>query len=383
MKKWQFLIGVMLTVVSTSTWAWFGWFSNYTDEAKVRDLMQATYWLIESGVDIYATAGKEVAEQRLLENISPELRQDVDLNLLVNAIDNHREFIGGGVSQYSVEGVAGLFEGSAGVEYRAEIDGNIYEFWTAKVKNKTKEYQIMDLSFLMVKVVNGTEKRVILHQSNHFFEKFEVAPGRMLRLPLDNKEMLRTLNVTDERYWPYYEGTYLENIRIEEVNGKWQYVKVDLELEKLEKREKQLIDIGAVAGYLVIEGLKDYEKARKRGIDRKIKEFDLVQDVEIKMDSQKEDIGRVLSIKGQGLICDVYLLYQNSIDGSKYQYWGVRVYERGIVNPMEISGYMLTSTDRSSTARNLLLKSLEPITTYITQLVTVIEFPSVDKALLD
>ena len=189
MKKYQLVLCVFLMACSSTTWAFFGIF--YSDEEKKADLQHALLWLIESGVDIYANEGKEVAESRLLESVTPALSGSMTLKLGENVIGNKDELFGGSIGGLSIEDTPDRYEANAVVLYRTQIEGDSYEYWRVKVhtdRNFGKDRS--DLLFVLVKVVNGSEKRTILHQQDHFFGKYEVALNKVFSLPLDNISLL-------------------------------------------------------------------------------------------------------------------------------------------------------------------------------------------------
>jgi hypothetical protein len=388
MKKLQILMGVILITLSTTSWAFLGLFSSYSDEEKVKDLSQAMRWMIESGVDIYATEGEAALKKHLKTNISEKLRDNIDLDLIVNVFDNKREILGGGVFGVFTQGRSGLFESSAKVVYRKEINGEYHEFWEARVKNQTENYKILDFKFLVVKVIKGTEKRLILHESDRFFDEFEVTAGHVLELPLDERALLDVLQpgVKDRR--PYFIGTSLENVRLNEVNGKYQYVKVELAQEKLKERQTKMKRMRSLAWALPIEGISIYEKYGLRylkdGIEKSGVESAVVESIKINPSAYKKGMGKAFSFEGDGVTFGVYLVSRQDVDGSLYEYWFLDGIETDLDTPIKRVVYFVAKVDPDTGIRDSLHKSEEaPIASYTTQSGTVIEFPPVDKGALE
>jgi hypothetical protein len=388
MKKLQILLGVILITLSTTSWAFLGLFSSYSDEEKVKDLSQAMRWMIESGVDIYATEGEAALKKHLKTNISEKLRDNIDLDLIVNVFDNKREILGGGVFGVFTQGRSGLFESSAKVVYRKEINGEYHEFWEARVKNQTENYKILDFKFLVVKVIKGTEKRLILHESDRFFDEFEVTAGHVLELPIDERALLDVLQpgVKDRR--PYFIGTSLENVRLNEVNGKYQYVKVDLAQEKLKERQTKMKRMRSLAWVLPIEGISIYEKYGLRylkdGIEKSGVESAVVESIKINPSAYKKGMGKAFSFEGDGVTFGVYLVSRQDVDGSLYEYWFLDGIETDLDTPIKRVVYFVAKVDPDTGIRDSLHKSEEaPIASYTTKSGTVIEFPPVDKGALE
>ncbi len=396
MKKLQILMGVILITLSTTSWAFFGLFSSYSDEEKVKDLSQATRWMIENGADTYTRDGEAALKERLKENISDKLRDCIEFDLRVNVIGDKSRISGGGVFGLIVDSRSDRFEGSAGVKYRTEINGELYEFWNSRVSHRIKKYDVEDdrrfntpfMSFLLVKIIRGSEKRMILHESDRFFEQFEVEPGYVLKLPLDERALLETLQPENENRRRFFVGSPLENVRWKEVNGKYQYVKVDLAQEKLKERQTKMKRMRSLAWALPMEGISIYEKYGLRylkdGIEKSGVESAVVESIKINPSAYKKGMGKAFSFEGDGVTFGVYLVSRQDVDGSFYEYWFLDGIETDLDTPIKRVVYFVAKVDPNTGIRDSLHKSEEaPIASYTTQSGTVIEFPSVDKGALE
>lgn len=240
----------------------------------------------------------------------------------------------------------------------------------------------------MVKVIKGTEKRLILHESDRFFDEFEVTAGHVLELPIDERPLLDVLQpgVKDRR--PYFIGTSLENVRLNEVNGKYQYVKVDLAQEKLKERQTKMKRMRSLAWALPIEGISIYEKYGLRylkdGIEKSGVESAVVESIKINPSAYKKGMGKAFSFEGDGVTFGVYLVSRQDVDGSLYEYWFLDGIETDLDTPIKRVVYFVAKVDPDTGIRDSLHKSEEaPIASYTTQSGTVIEFPSVDKGALE
>jgi len=394
MKSLQWLAGVILVSLSTTSWAFFGLFTSYSDEEKVKDLSQATRWMIENGPYLYVTEGDDVLKKKLKENISEKLRNNIKLKLVVNAQDNKREFMGGGIFGLFIENNERVYEGYAKVIYRTEIHGELYEFWNSIVIYEIKKFKVQDkrkyktpaMSFFVVRVNKRMEKREILHESNRFFEKFEIVPGIMFKLPMEQKKLLDALQPDNERRRQYFIGSSLENVRSKLVNGKYQYVKVDVEEERLEERKRKLKLMEGVAGYFPVYGIQAYKESGKQGIlDQlsKIKKLNVEPEFTYNKSLLKQGEGQVFTVKAEGVSAAVHLIKRTEVDGVRYEYWLFNSKEVNEKEPLQRLRFAIIKVDANSEQRELLKDGEQPYTGYTTESGTELTFPTVDKALLE
>ena len=75
--------------------------------------------------------------------------------------------------------------------YRETLPGGIYEFWLVRVD--LKHHKTSDTERSMFYVTRAGEvrgQREILHESDRFIERYEVAPGAYFDFPVDDMEVL-------------------------------------------------------------------------------------------------------------------------------------------------------------------------------------------------
>jgi len=381
MKKYQVCLSVFLMQFTINSWAFFGLF--YSDSDKIADLQQAALWLIESGVDVYAKEGKTSVESLLLKNVSPALKRELTLDIESNLIGNKDEIAGGGIGMLYIEGTPDRYEAIAGVLYRTEIDGETYEYWRVKVhtdRNFGKDRY--DLLFVLAKVVKGSERRVILHKKDHFFENFEITPSRVFSLPLNNVKLVKRLQPGRVSYRHYFKDTPLENKRYGQISDKqWGIVTYDAASASLKKRKKSLKKLSAIAWWLPKEGIPVYENGGVSDLKEKLKATYLDLDIQVEEDNYKDGAGKVFVMKEESALFNVYLVSRTELAGDVYEYWYLEGQELGESNPLKHDTYVVAKVGSQSKYRETLKKSNKPFVSYTVQSGSVIHLPEVNSVI--
>ena len=174
----------------------------FLDRRAVNWIKAATVWVIEDGIHTYYEEGREGVKKKL----NDKYQYGVWL-------------YGSDVPIIESDGYLAMFRlGTRGVSYqlvdlyRETLPGGIYEFWLVKV---SRDHTSSDTARSMFYVTRADEvrgRREIVHKSDRFIERYEVAPGAVFVFPVDDLEVLWKMDAW--RYPESYPDSDLKNMKV-------------------------------------------------------------------------------------------------------------------------------------------------------------------------
>ena len=185
----QIWLGVMLAVSAAGHAAL--WDEAYYEREKksINDAMDATKCVIENGITIYYREGGEAGGEDGFKDVFSERWSFKEYYV-------HSR--GGGMPEVDSERHLARCEGAAFNSvyriydlYRETLPGGIYEFWLVLViRTHHKSSDTNRSIFYVTRADEVHGQRVMLHESDRFIERYEVAPGTYFDFPVDEVEVL-------------------------------------------------------------------------------------------------------------------------------------------------------------------------------------------------
>lgn len=182
------------------------WDEAYYEREKkaINDTMAATEWTIEEGIATYYREGGE----------------DGFKDMVKKTRKGYEKFMfGPGAVQVDSESHFAMFFIAAFNStyniialHRETLPGGIYEFWFVKVSAHHRSSDTARSMFYVTRADEVRGRREILHKSDRFIERYEVAPGTVFVFPVDNLEVL--WNMAAWRYPESYPDSDLKNMRV-------------------------------------------------------------------------------------------------------------------------------------------------------------------------
>ena len=204
----QVWLAVMLAVAAAGyADAWDE--AYYERERKsINDTIVATKWVIEDGIATYYREGGEAGGEKGFKDI---------------VFERWKGYVGSGprgLPEVDSEQHLAWFLVSAFYSeyhifnlYRETLPGGIYEFWLVRVvleHHKTSDTERSIFYVTRADEVRG--QREILHESDRFIERYEVAPGTVFVFPVDDMEVLWKMDAW--RYPESYPDSDLKNLKV-------------------------------------------------------------------------------------------------------------------------------------------------------------------------
>ncbi|MDE0156816.1 MAG: hypothetical protein OXS28_14620 [Gammaproteobacteria bacterium] len=189
------------------------WDEAYYEREKksINDAMDATKWVIENGITIYYREGGEAGGEDGFKDVFSE-RWSYKEYYVSSA--------GGGMPEVDSERHLARFKVSAFNSvyriinlYRETLPGGIYEFWLVLViRTHHKSSDTNRSMFYVTRADEVRGQREILHESDRFIERYEVAPGTYFDFPVDDMEVLWKMDAW--RYPESYPDSDLKNLKV-------------------------------------------------------------------------------------------------------------------------------------------------------------------------
>jgi hypothetical protein len=103
---------------------------------------------------------------------------------------------------------------------RVASHDSIYEYWVVSFFSATRaDVKDRKIDFIVTKSPSITDRRIIIHQSSHFFESYLADSEIEISFPINNNKVIRWIETW--RYPDAFQGTALEGVKFDFVNGKY------------------------------------------------------------------------------------------------------------------------------------------------------------------
>lgn len=360
-------------------------FSFFDSDQTRNALTAASIWSIENAIDIHSKLGKDVAKARLMSTLPSDIQERAKPKLsMLSFYWSPEQMSGGWFSVVSLPEYVTV----AHLIYRAELDGEIYEYWRIETNEKSligEDY--LYLNFALSKKDNNSEKRQVLHYEDHFFVNYELAPGKVFQFPIEEARLISALETNRPKHRKYFQGTALENIKTKLINGDLTIVEYNFEDQErkrqLRSARKEVKRLDSLAWWLPKEGMPLYREEGTAGLSKQLEKAYLETDIEVNESAWKSGVGKVftLEVENKNTHYDVYLISRIKKDGETYEYWLLD--GRAIDKSLDIHyrSYVFAKVAAETEERKHLEKSANPITSYTTKSGSVINLPDVDSIL--
>ena len=174
----------------------------FLDKRAINWIKAATVWVIEDGIHTYYQEGKEGVEKKL----------DDKYQFGVSLEGSDMPFIesDGYLAKFPLTTRGASYQVID--LYRETLPGGIYEFWLVKVFSDHNSSDTNRSMFYVTRADEVRGRREILHKSDRFIERYEVAPGTVFVFPVDDLEVLSKMDA-----WLYpesYPDSDLKNMKV-------------------------------------------------------------------------------------------------------------------------------------------------------------------------
>ena len=152
---------------------------QYYIDKMSSNIQQASIWIVEHGIEVYARSGKDAINRKMMDEWACQ-------SWVFPAVGTERHIaifqIKGRGIYYDIQCLNRLITGSA-----------IFEYWHIMVTGKDWAGVNKRCQFLITQTdaINGVRK--IIHQSDKFFSEYKINKTTLIKLPLDDLQLLYDL----------------------------------------------------------------------------------------------------------------------------------------------------------------------------------------------
>jgi len=356
------------------------------------ELLKSAVWTIGQGIHITKTQGENKAQKQLINILPASLSGSSNPRVVLTDYDligesdswNPETLDGGRVYIFGV----GKYSVSITLLYREDKDGMIFEYWRVQTtENASVGDDSYHYAFVLAVKDKQSEMREVLHYKQQFFDSYEIEPGRLYRLPLDNAKLVDRIEGNNSAIRTYFVGTPLENIESVYEEGKYKIVSYNHEERQREnalyRARKEVKRLDSLAWWLPREGMPIYREKGARGLSKQLEKAYLDTDIEVDESAWKNGQGKVftLEVEDKNTHYDVYLISRIEKEGEIYEYWLLD--GRSLDKSLNIQHrlYVVAKVEAATEKRLHLEKSEKPITSYTIKSGSVIDLPEVNSVI--